>query len=121
MALIDDIAGLVSAGLVGAGMTKDATLIVVTAGSRTPGAYASGNNPTTANVACKGLVTRWRRELLGASTVQVGDRVVLLFGATLGTAVPKAGDQITIESVTGRVIDVERDPAAATYACLTRK
>ena len=62
-----------------------------------------------------------RRELLGASTVQVGDRVVLLLGGSLGSSVPKVGDQITIEGVTSRVIDVERDPAAATYACLTRK
>lgn len=113
---------LVARGLKRAGMTKTATLIVEAAGVRAPGAVSGGMNPTSTSHAARGLVIAWKRERLGATEVQVGDRVVLLLGALIaGGAVPKVNDRITIESVTSRIIDVERDAAAATYVCLTRK
>lgn len=121
MGLLDGkLAELVAKGLKGAKLDKAATLIVVTSGTRMPGAIASGTNPTTSSVTCRGLVVQWKRALLNATTVQVGDRVVMLLGATLSGSVPKVGDKITIEGSTTRVIDIERDPASATYSCLTR-
>lgn len=122
MGLLDGkIAKLVDKGLKAAKMTKAATLIVVTNGARTPGAIAGGRNVTETSVGCRGIVITWKRQLLGASTVQVGDRVVMLLGASLGAAVPKVGDKVAIEGVTSRIIDIERDAAGATYSCLARK
>ena len=121
MATIDKIAKQVGKALKSAGMAKAATLIVVTKGTRTPGDLAAGTNPTEASVDARGLVITWKRALLGATAVQVSDRVVMLLGAMIaGGAVPKVGDKITIEGVTGRILDVERDAASATYSCLTR-
>lgn len=117
---LDRIRKEVAKGLIKAKMTRPAVLVVVTAGTRTPGALTAGTNPTETSVQCKGLVITWKRALLGATLVAVGDRVVMLLGQTLGTAAPKPGDKITIEGVTSRVIDISRDPAAATYSCLTR-
>jgi len=122
MALIDDIAGIVGDALVSAGMSKPATLIQWTAGTRDPDNLSRGTAPTSVDYAAQGLVIRWTRLNLNATEVQATDRVVMLYGSTIaGGAVPKAGDQITIEGVTSRIIDIERDAAAATYHCLTRK
>lgn len=122
MALIDKIAKQVASALKSAGMTKAATLTVVTPGTRTPGAESAGTNPTTVDYTARGLVIVWKREMLGATVVMVTDRVVMLLGASIASAkVPKVGDTITIEGVTSRIIDIERDPASATYNCLTKK
>lgn len=121
MGLLDGrIAKQVARAMKQAKMDKPATLITVTPGVRTAGRTSAGTNPTETSVSCRGLVTTWKRNMLGATIVQVGDRVVMLFGATLGAATPAVGSKITIENITSRVIDVERDPAGATYACLTR-
>lgn len=122
MAILDDMAKLIGNGMKAAGMTRAATLTVITPGTRTPGALSAGTNPTEADAAARGIVVRWRRLMLNATTVQATDRVVLLFGSTIaGGATPKVGDKITIEGVTSRIVDIERDPAAATYTCLTRR
>lgn len=121
MATIDKIAKQVGGAMKKAGMTKAATLIVVTAGTRTPGAVSAGTNPTTTNVKARGLVVQWKRKLLGETVVQKTDRVVMLFGSLIaGGAVPKVSDRITIEGSTGTIVDIERDAASATYQCLTR-
>lgn len=120
MATIDKLAGKVGAAMKRAGMTKPATLIVVTAGARTPGAVSAGTNPTEQSFGARGLVVRWTRTRLNQTDVQVGDRVVKLFASLIvGGQVPKIGDKITIEGVTGRIIDIARN--AASYDCLTRK
>ena len=121
MALIDRIAKMVAKPLKAAGMTKDATLIVVTPGTRTVGSVSAGTNPTTTNVTARGFVEDWRKDFVGETQVVKGDRVITLLGALItGGVVPKVGDRITIESVTSTIIDLQRDPAAATYTCLTR-
>ncbi len=122
MALIDDLAGIIGPALDGAGMSKPATLIVVTAGTRTAGSLSGGTNPTSANYTAKGLVAPWKRERLNATLVQSTDRVVMLYAALIeGGVVPKIGDKITIEGLTSTIVDIDRDSAAATYSCLTRK
>lgn len=110
----------VGRGLTQAGLTRKATLIVVTQGTRDPQALSAGRNPTEESVSCRGLVIRWNRKRLNATDVQAQDRVVLLVGKSLGTKEPKVGDRIAIEAKTSRIVDIERDPAAATFACLTR-
>lgn len=121
MSNLSKITRLVGSQLKKAGMTIPATLVVVTPGTRTAAQLTAGTNPTETSVTCRALVITWKRQLLGATLVQQGDRVVMLFGAFLGTAVPKTGDKITCEGVTSRIIDIDRDPASATYSCLTRK
>lgn len=121
MSTLSKIARLVGKELKKAGMTLPATLVVVTPGTRTAGSLTAGTNPTETSVTCRGLVITWKRALLGATLVQTGDRVVMLFGAFLGASVPKVGDKITIEGVTSRILDIDRDPASAAYSCLTRK
>lgn len=106
--------------LVKARLVKSARLIVVTTGTRDPLNLSAGPTRTETTVRCKGLVVQWRKQFLGATTVMAGDRVIMLTGKSLGATEPKIGDKITIESKTSRVIDVERDPAAATFTCLTR-
>lgn len=120
MATIDKLADKVGGAMKRAGMTKPATLIVVTAGARTADSGSGGTNPTETSYAARGLVVRWTRKRLNATDVQVGDRVVKLFAALIvGGQVPKVGDKITIEGVTGRIVDIARN--AASYDCLTRK
>lgn len=122
MATIDKIAKQVAGAMKRAGMTKPAVLLVETPGVRTPGAVTGGTNPTTTSHKARGLVVAWKRSRLGQTEVQVGDRVVMLFGPLIADGmVPKVNDRITIENVTSRIIDIERDAAAATYTCLTRK
>lgn len=122
MALIDDIAGILGDKLVDAGMSKPATLTQWTAGTRDPNNLSGGTAPTSVAYTAQGLVIAWRRQFLFATEVQATDRVVMLYGSTVaGGAVPKVSDQITIEGVTSRIIEIEqRDSAAATYRCLTR-
>ncbi len=122
MATIDKIAKQVGGAMKAAGMTKPATLTVVTPSVRTPGVVSGGTNATETSVAARGLVTSWRRQRLGGTDVAVGDRVVLLFGSLIaGGVAPKVGDKITIEGTVSRIIDIERDSASATYSCLTRQ
>ena len=60
--------------------------------------------------------------MLNQTIVQTSDRVVVLFGATIsgGKVTPAIGNKITIEGTTTNIVDIERDPAGATYNCLTR-
>lgn len=121
MATIDKIARQVGTALKRAGMTKVATLIVVSAGTRTPGAVSGGTHPTTTNVGARGLVRNWTRKYLNGTEVQATDRVIMLFAALIaGGVVPKVGDRITIEGATTTILDIDRDPASAVYNCLTR-
>lgn len=121
MATIDKIGRQVGQAMKRAGMTKPATLIVVTAGTRTAGNVTAGTNPTEANVKARGLVRNWSKKQLNTTVVESTDRVVMLFGALIaGGIVPKTNDKLTIEGETGRIVDIERDPASAVYNCLVR-
>ncbi len=123
MSLLDDIAGIVGDALVGAEMTKPATLIKVTAGTRTPGSVTGGTNPTTTSFAAQGIVADYSAYSIAESLVKAGDRKVRLFGSTIaGGAVPETNDRITIEGTTFTIIGpVGRDPAGATYICQCRE
>jgi len=121
MGLLDgDLATLVADALVGADLTKPATLIKVTAGTRTPGALSAGTNPTTQSFTAQGI----EQNLLGlqmSGTLIAGvTAAIRLFGATIaGGQVPVPGDRIAIGGKTYTIVDkgVSRDSAAASYLC----
>ncbi|RPH64982.1 MAG: hypothetical protein EHM89_00135 [Acidobacteria bacterium] len=110
----------VGSALSSAGMTKAATLIRVTPGTRTVGQPSAGTNPTTTSVTCQGLVKSTTKEKIGGTLVEKTDRVVMLFGSSLGDVAPATKDRITIEGLTQNVVGVDRDPAGAVFECLCR-
>lgn len=102
---------------------KPATLIKPTNTTRTTGAVSGGLNPTEASYAAKGWVEAYEARFIDGTTVKIDDRRISLLGATISSGqVPTAGDKITIESATYRVIGVPgRDPDSAVYECQGRK
>ena len=116
-----DIAGLIKKNV--APGVLDATLVKVAPGTRTPGALTGGTNPTTTNYPCRGFIDSQRVAFANGSTVKEGNKVVVLIGDTIdgGSGVaPAPGDRIMIEGTTYVIPEggtIDRDPAAATYAC----
>lgn len=100
--------------------TKAATLTVVTSGARNSSDLTSGRALTESSVRCRGLVVSWTKSRFLGTEVQAGDRVVHLIAEALHGTTPKIGDKVTIESVTSRIINLDRDGAAAVWICLTR-
>lgn len=100
--------------------TKPATLTVVTSGARNTSDITSGRALTEGAVRCRGLVVSWTGSRFLGTEVQAGDRVIHLIATTLRGTTPKIGDKVTIESVTSRIINLDRDGAAAVWICLTR-
>lgn len=121
-----NIAREVNAALRSAGGVLDATLIKVTAGTRTAGNLANGTNPTETSYACKGFMETATNVSLGtfgeatAGDLNVQERqTVSLLGDSIegGTIAPVAGDRVTIEGATYSIQAVTRDPAGAVYEC----
>ena len=116
-----DIAGLIKKN-VGPGVLP-ATLVKVTPGTRTPGSLTGGTNPTTTDYPCRGFIDSQRVAFANGTTVKAGNKVVVLIGDTIdsGSGVaPAPGDRIMIEGTTYVIPEggtIDRDPAAATYAC----
>ena len=115
-----DIQGIV-ASEIGPGVL-DATLVVVTPGTRTPGNLSGGVNPTETNRTGKGFIDNYDDNAIDGTMVQMGDRKIVLITGTFGTPeiAPKRGDKITIEGTTYNVVRTKRDPAAATFTCQAR-
>jgi hypothetical protein len=115
-----DISGIIK-GAIGPGVL-DATLRKVVSGTPTPGALTGGTNPTTTDYPCKGFIDSQRVRFAKGSTVRAGRKVVVLIGDTIsnGAVAPEPGDRIIIEGTTYVIPEggtIDRDPAAATYAC----
>ena len=122
-----NVAKLVAKNLVKFGKpigVKPAILIKVTGGVRTPGSISAGVNPTTTSFTCSGLVAEFSAYEIANSLAQVGDRKVILFGATIsnGTVVPSPGDRIVIGGETMTIVEngVRSDPVKATHECRCR-
>lgn len=113
-----DIAALV-AQEIGPGL-KDVTLSVVTPGIRNPNEPTAGVNSTIVSHIGKGVVLDYEDSEVDGTIVQRGDRQVLLIADTFPNVVPSTTDRITAEGRTYNVINIERDPAAATYTCQVR-
>ena len=104
----------------GAGLLP-ATLIVVTTGTRTSGSLTSGKNPSEKTFSCRGIIEDYKETQFNDTSVLRGDRKVLLLGGTLQAGiVPKLGDKVKIEGFTFNVVNVNRDPASATYSLQVR-
>src|SRR5204863_2015182 len=100
-----DLANLVGAALVGAGMSMDATLIKVTPGTRTPGAISAGTNPSIAPYPVQGIPVSTTPFRLAGTLIAGVDRVIKLFGASLPAGVtPAPGDRITIDGKTSTIV-----------------
>lgn len=99
-------------------LVLDATLTVVSSGTRTPGSLTGGTNPTTATHSCKGYVSTWTDKQLSQTLVQDGDRKIVLLADSL-TVTPKPGDKITINSndYIIREQGVMIDPSTSIYTC----
>lgn len=116
-----DIAGIVNSSIASAGGVLDATLVKVSAGSRTSGSLTDGTNPTEQTLRCKGFYDDHQLRKYPETRVQAGDRMAVLLGASIpGRVAPVPGDEITMDGETNEVQSVERDPASATYACHVR-
>lgn len=98
----------------------DAILIHFTIGTRT-GNLTGGTNPTSTNHTCKGFIDSKNLKEFKGTLVEDGDVFIILIGDSISPAqVPDVSDQITIESKTYRIRVLDRDPAAATYTCLSK-
>lgn len=98
-----------------------ATLHKIAQGTRVAGSLSAGRETTTTSHAARGFVEDYEDRFVDGTVVQRGDRLVTLIGDSVADgAIPRVGDQITIEGVLHTVINVKRDPAAATYACQSR-
>ena len=114
-----DIAKAVNDGL-GKGLLA-ATLTVVTPGTRTSGGLTSGTQPTTVDHTARGFLDDYEDRHIDGTVIQRGDRICVLLGASIsGGAIPSAGDRVTIESETFNIVNVKRDPAAASYTMQVR-
>ena len=129
MGLLDgDIANLVAATLVGAGMSMDATLVKVTPGTRTPGALSAGTDPSSASYAVQGIPVSTTPFRIAGTLIAGVDRVIKLFGASLPAGVtPAPGDRIAIDGATSTIVGdsgglraVAVDAAKAVYTCQCR-
>lgn len=115
--------GVDIAAEINAAMGQDllpATLHKVSAGTRTSGQQTSGTNPTETDHAARGFVEEsFRQEGEqdddGSLVTRIKRRVILLGDSIAGGAVPEGGDKVTIEGVKHSVLNVQRDPARATY------
>ncbi len=98
-----------------------ATLTKFTPGTRTAGRSTAGNNPTSSTHSCLLVLSNYAEGMIDGTRIQVGDRKALIFTDSISpAAVPAANDQLTAEGLTYRVIEVMRDPVAATYTLQVR-
>jgi hypothetical protein len=93
-----------------------AVLTVQTPGTRTAGQLTGGTQPTSATYTGRGMVEGKDRKYENGVMTETGLLKVLLIGDSFAVA-PEVGNLITIESVTYRIVSLDRDPAAATYTC----
>ena len=116
-----DISGLVNQNI-GPGVLA-ATLTVYTTGARTPGQPTKGTNPTNVVYPCKGFIAKTARKDIDGTLVDDGTVTIILIGDSIsgGAVAPKLEDRITIEGRSYTIKVIDRDPAAATYTCVSRR
>ena len=114
-----DIAGKIYRGF--KNKVFDITLTKVAPGTRTPGTLTGGTNPTETVHTVKGFVNDYTDYQIDGTIIQRGDRKVVILGGSLSNGtVPEPNDKVTAESEQRVIINVERDPASATYICQVR-
>lgn len=120
MSIFPQIAEDVWRGAEEAGIALPATLVKVTPGTRTSGNQSGGTNPTEATFAAAGFVQDFSAYELAQGLVEVGDRKICLYGASIASGVaPSTNDKVTIGGSTYRIRTVKTDPANAVYVVQT--
>lgn len=115
--LVKLISKAVNKGLTQAKAAESATLVKVTAGTRTAGSLASGTNASETSYPCKGFDDNEKHERIGETLVDSTHRVICLVGDSLGGQIPASTDKVTIAGVTLPIVDVEGSPAMWTCLC----
>lgn len=71
---------------------------------------------------CRGFIDSYKTYQITGTSVQAGDKKILIIGDTLPTGVvPEMNDRIIAEGTEHVIASLpERDPAAATYVCQAR-
>lgn len=78
-----------------------------------------GRIPTYTAYTAKALVddySVWLRSQLG---IPAAERKIIILGGSV-SRVPKAGDVVTVQGGSWEIIEIKRDPAAATYECRSK-
>lgn len=111
-----DIAGIIGSQL--GPQVLPATLHVRGPSSRNPLDLSAGNTSADVDHACRGFTEIRSSARMAEGVVREGGRVVTILGGTLPAGVePKSDHGVTIEGIRYRIVEVVRDPAAATYVC----
>jgi len=116
-----DIAGIVKNAM--ASTLPIVQLVKKTNGTRVATALTAGTNPKSSTSTARGFTSYFKDSQVNGTTIQKGDRKVLIIGDTLPAGVvPEPADSIIVEGVTMVIVEdgVQRDPAAATYECHVR-
>jgi len=112
------------------GILKDAigdgfpliTLRKVSTGDRSTANPSQGRTITKTPYQARGILASYADRQIDGTIVKTGDRNVLIVAGTLPDNIePKPQDEIVAETATWKVINVSRDPAAATYSCQVRE
>jgi hypothetical protein len=111
-----------------------ATLTRTVEGTRSSSALTAGTvvGATTTSWTCKGFTDSYKNnEIMGfrhggaevdGTLIKTGDRKIVILGGSLPDDIdPTTNDTVTIEGVIWRIIQVTRDPAAATFTCQGRR
>lgn len=114
-----DIAGIVDDNI--SDGVLPATLTKVTDGTRDSNNLAGGLNPVETPYSARGFIDSYTDDQINNTTILRNDRQITLIGNSIeGLQIPATGDIITIEGSAFDIINVTRDPAAATYVCQAR-
>ncbi len=116
-----DVAKLINDELVPQLGNAGVTLVKITQGARVTS--TEGKALTRTNHSGTGIVSDYKDSQIDGTIVLKGDRKILLFPLTFstdGSVFPVPNDEIIAESITYTVVNVDRDPAAATYECHVR-
>lgn len=99
----------------------DATLRKVTQTSRSAGNLTAGRQPTTADYTCKGFIDSQENQPFPDTLAKDGMKIIVLLGDSIESdQVPTTQDRVIIESTEYNIVEVDRDPASATYTLMVR-
>jgi hypothetical protein len=114
-----DIAGELNAAM--GSLLPKYKLLKRSVADRTSGSLTSGRAVSFRSFSCRGILSAYAEDRIDGTNVKSGDRKVLILGDSLPKGVvPAPDDRIEAEGSTFTVIEVGRDPDAATYTCQVR-
>lgn len=117
-----NIAGIVKDAVQSAGGLVNGTLTEISVGTRSGDLTAGRTQTPTIHTFTDGIIGGYKDSEIDGTTIKKGDRRILIIANTLSSPVePKANWKVSIEgSPNYRVVDAERDPAAATWTLQVR-